>query len=327
MNGKYNRTDGMEDDNIRLNRAANDIYSESDNTNSRYDKMDRIDEDGYEYNYDYHYIKPQGYEEDEEDFQPRQKKKTKKMLIFVQMLLCITVLVTAMLLKITGGNAYQSIREWYLSHAGDSIIAQESFNHFTRTWVQFFSSSPAEQGKQASSVPESSAPESSAPASSAPSSAPSSSLPDISSTVSGIAYTTSVSSKTPVFVSVFLDTPVKNGVITSGFGPRDGGIHLGIDIAADAGSNIVPAMPGKVEFSGENSSYGKYILIDHGSNIETRYAHCEKLLEKKGDIVTYSQPIALVGSTGDSTGPHVHFELILSGVCYDPQPLLKNRTV
>lgn len=326
MNHKYNRTDGREDDNIRLNRA-NDIYSESDDTGGRYDKTDRIDEDGYEYNYDYHYIKPQGYEEDEEDFQLQQKKKPKKMLIFVQMLLCITVLVTAMLLKITGGNAYQSIREWYLSHAGDSIIAQESFNEFTRTWVQFFSASPAEQGKQASSVPESSEPESSAPASSAPSSAPSSSLPDISSAVSGVAYTTSVSSKTPVFVSVFLDTPVKNGVITSGFGPRDGGIHLGIDIAADADSRIVPAMPGKVVFSGENSSYGKYLLIDHGSNIETRYAHCEKLLVQKGDTVTYSQPIALVGSTGDSTGPHVHFELILSGICYDPQPLLKNRTV
>ena len=326
MNHKYNRTDGREDDNIRLNRA-NDIYSESDDTGGRYDKTDRIDEDGYEYNYDYHYIKPQGYEEDEEDFQPQQKKKPKKMLIFVQMLLCITVLVTVMLLKITGGNAYQSIREWYLSHAGDSIIAQESFNEFTRTWVQFFSASPAEQGKQASSVPESSEPESSAPASSAPSSAPSSSLPDISSAVSGVAYTTSVSSKTPVFVSVFLDTPVKNGVITSGFGPRDGGVHLGIDIAADADSRIVPAMPGKVVFSGENSSYGKYLLIDHGSNIETRYAHCEKLLVQKGDTVTYSQPIALVGSTGDSTGPHVHFELILSGICYDPQPLLKNRTV
>ena len=323
MNHKYNRTDGREDDNIRLNRA-NDIYSESDDTGGRYDKTDRIDEDGYEYNYDYHYIKPQGYEEDEENFQPQQKKKPKKMLIFVQMLLCITVLVTVMLLKITGGNAYQSIREWYLSHAGDSIIAQESFNEFTRTWVQFFSASPAEQGKQASSVPESSEPESSAPASS---SAPSSSLPDISSAVSGVAYTTSVSSKTPVFVSVFLDTPVKNGVITSGFGPRDGGIHLGIDIAADADSRIVPAMPGKVVFSGENSSYGKYLLIDHGSNIETRYAHCEKLLVQKGDTVTYSQPIALVGSTGDSTGPHVHFELILSGICYDPQPLLKNRTV
>ena len=120
---------------------------------------------------------------------------------------------------------------------------------------------------------------------------------------------------------------MKNGVITSGFGPRDGGVHLGIDIAADADSRIVPAMPGKVVFSGENSSYGKYLLIDHGSNIETRYAHCEKLLVQKGDTVTYSQPIALVGSTGDSTGPHVHFELILSGICYDPQPLLKNRTV
>ena len=250
------------------------------------------------------------------------------MLIFIQMLVCITILATAMLLKVTGGNAYQSIRAWYISYSSDSIIAQESFNQFTRTWVQFFSASPAEHGKGTTSSAQTPNPNQSTPPASAPSSSqPSSSMPDISSAVSGVAYTTRVSSKTPVFVSVFLDTPVKNGVITSGFGPRDGGTHLGLDLAADAGSKIVPAMPGKVEYSGENSSYGKYVLINHGSNIETRYAHCEKLLVKKGDLVTYSQPIALVGSTGDSTGPHVHFELILSGVCYDPQPLLKNRTV
>lgn len=319
MQGKYNSR--MDDDLDRI-RKVDDIYSSTDSANGNYNRMDRTDEDGYEYNYDYHYVEPSGYEDSEEtDYRPRQKKKPKKLLIFLQMLICITVLVTAMLLKITGGSAYQTIREWYLSHAENSIIAQESFNYFTRTWVQFFSSSLAEQGKNAYS-----APESTAPASSAPSSAPSS-LPDISSAVSGVAYTTSVSSKTPVFVSVFLDTPVKNSVISSGFGLRDGKNHLGIDLAADAGSEIVPAMPGKVEFSGENSSYGKYILIDHGFHIETRYAHCEKLLVKKGDTVTYSQPIALVGSTGDSTGPHVHFELILSGVCYDPQPLLKNRTL
>lgn len=323
MMGKYHRKDFMEED----YNQANDIYSDSENSDSQFSAMDKVDADGYEYNYDYHYIKPQGYEDDEEDYLPKPKKRPKKMLIFIQMLVCITVLVTAMLLKVTGGNAYQTIRAWYISYSSDSIIAQESFNQFTRTWVQFFSASPAEHGKgtvSSAQTPNQSTPPASAPSSS---SQPSSSMPDISSAVSGVAYTTSVSSKTPVFVSVFLDTPVKNGVITSGFGPRDGGTHLGLDLAADAGSKIVPAMPGRVEFSGENSSYGKYVVINHGSNIETRYAHCEKLLVKKGDLVTYSQPIALVGSTGDSTGPHVHFELILSGICYDPQPLLKNRTV
>lgn len=324
MMGKYHRKDYMEED----YNQENDIYSDSENSDGHYSEMDKLDADGYEYNYDYHYIKPHGYEDDEEDYLPRPKKRPKKMLIFIQMLVCITILATAMLLKVTGGNAYQSIRAWYISYSSDSIIAQESFNQFTRTWVQFFSASPAEHGKGTTSSAQTPNPNQSTPPASAPSSSqPSSSMPDISSAVSGVAYTTRVSSKTPVFVSVFLDTPVKNGVITSGFGPRDGGTHLGLDLAADAGSKIVPAMPGKVEYSGENSSYGKYVLINHGSNIETRYAHCEKLLVKKGDLVTYSQPIALVGSTGDSTGPHVHFELILSGVCYDPQPLLKNRTV
>lgn len=299
----------------------------------KYNRTDRTDEEGYEYNYDYHYIEPEKYnEEPEDDFsdQPRRKKGPKRLLVVIQMALCATLLITAVLLKLAGGPAYVTVRQWYLTHAGDSIIAQESFHHFTQTWVQFFSASPAEHNqKSTSSAPTESEPNLSAPESSSTpeSAAPASSVPDLSAAVSGVAYTTSARSSIPVFVSVFLDTPVKNGVITSGFGPRDGKYHLGIDIAADAGSTIVPAMPGIVEFSGESASYGKYLLIDHGHDIKTRYAHCEALLVKKGDAVSYSQPIARMGSTGDSTGPHLHFELILSGVCYDPQPLLKNRTV
>lgn len=296
-----------------------------------FNRTDRTDEEGYEYNYDYHYIEPEKYEEEAEaefSYQPRQKKKPKRLLVMIQMAVCATLLMTAVLLKLSGGTAYLTVRQWYLTYASDSIIAQESFHHFTQTWVQFFSAPPAEHGKTASSAPPESNPDSTQPDSSVPaSSASASSVPSLPTAVSGVAFTTSVNSGIPVFVSVFLDSPVKNGVITSGFGPREGKAHLGIDIAADAGSNIVPAMPGVVEFSGENASYGKYLLIDHGHDIKTRYAHCEALLVKKGETVSYSQPIARMGSTGDSTGPHLHFELILSGVCYDPQPLLKNSTV
>lgn len=285
-------------------------------------RMDRMDDDeGFEYNYDYHYVGPDeneyGYEEEmgEEDFyRPRQRKRPKKLLVVVQLAICATILMTIMMLKVVGGPAYLAVKQWYVSHAGDSIIAQESINRFTEAWVNFFSTSPAEQGNASTPDPASSG-------------IPASSAPDLSSAVSSVAYTTSIDSEIPVFVSVFLDYPVKGGIVTSGFGPREEGKHLGIDLGAPSGTPIVPAMPGKVEFSGENSSYGKYLLVDHGSNIKTRYAHCEKLLVKEGEAVVYGQPIALVGSTGESTGPHLHFELILSDICYDPQPLFKNRSI
>ncbi|MEG0774043.1 M23 family metallopeptidase [Clostridium sp.] len=114
-----------------------------------------------------------------------------------------------------------------------------------------------------------------------------------------------------------LHTPTK-GWLSSPFGVRDGIMHKGIDFAADLGTPIEAAIDGKVIFSGVANGYGKVIKISHNNNIETVYAHCSKIYVNNGDIVRKGQYIADVGSTGNSTGPHLHFELKLNGNPIDP---------
>ena len=91
-----------------------------------------------------------------------------------------------------------------------------------------------------------------------------------------------------------------------------------IDIGADSGTDILAAAGGTVTFSGQMSGYGNYIIIDHGNGIETAYGHCSKLLAEKGENVRRGDKIALVGSTGNSTGPHLHFEIKINGEFVDP---------
>ncbi len=95
-------------------------------------------------------------------------------------------------------------------------------------------------------------------------------------------------------------------------------MHTGIDIAAAGGTNILAANAGTVITAGWNNSYGYMVMIDHGGGIVTLYAHSSKLLVSKGDIVTRGQTIAKVGSTGMSTGNHLHFEVRLNGVYKNP---------
>ncbi len=112
--------------------------------------------------------------------------------------------------------------------------------------------------------------------------------------------------------------------ITSYFGVREHPIdgvtkgHNGIDIGAGHGADIVAADSGTILFSGNSSSYGKYIVISHGNGITTLYAHCSQLLVKAGASVSKGQTIAKVGSTGKSTGPHLHFEVSVNGVRQNP---------
>jgi murein DD-endopeptidase MepM/ murein hydrolase activator NlpD len=94
--------------------------------------------------------------------------------------------------------------------------------------------------------------------------------------------------------------------------------HTGIDIAAASGTNIVAANAGTVMSACYNSGYGYMVMVDHGGGIVTLYAHNTKLLVKTGDIVTQGQQVAWSGSTGMSTGPHVHFEVRLNGVYQNP---------
>ncbi len=103
--------------------------------------------------------------------------------------------------------------------------------------------------------------------------------------------------------------PTSRGYITSKFGARSLGYHTGIDIGLSSGSDVLAADGGVVTYSGYKGTYGKLVIINHGANTETRYAHNSVLKVKSGENVHKGQLIALSGNTGRSTGPHVHFEI------------------
>lgn len=137
-----------------------------------------------------------------------------------------------------------------------------------------------------------------------------------------VAFNTLGSGSSELYKEVFLhnslNTPIK-GVLTSTFGEQRGGNnHKGIDLAANSGTPIEAALDGTVYFSGVASGYGNVVMIDHGDNTETVYAHCSTLKVSTGEKVTKGQIIAEVGSTGDSTGPHLHFEIRVNGTPVDP---------
>jgi murein DD-endopeptidase MepM/ murein hydrolase activator NlpD len=116
--------------------------------------------------------------------------------------------------------------------------------------------------------------------------------------------------------------------ITSPFGYRTHPIlkikklHTGIDIGVGSGNSVVSANTGKVIKAAWNNSYGYMVMVDHGGGIVTLYAHNSKLLVKTGDVVTRGQKIALSGSTGMSTGPHLHFEVRVNGEYKNPMNYL-----
>lgn len=121
---------------------------------------------------------------------------------------------------------------------------------------------------------------------------------------------------------VYLAQKPVTGIITSRFGSRESirsFPHNGLDIAAPYGTKIKAAADGKVTFSGEKGSYGNLVIVDCGNGVEIYYGHCSKLLVKAGTKVEAGDVIAEVGSTGNSTGNHLHFEIKINGVSVNPQ--------
>jgi murein DD-endopeptidase MepM/ murein hydrolase activator NlpD len=122
--------------------------------------------------------------------------------------------------------------------------------------------------------------------------------------------------------------PIHGGHVGSAFGWRidpftgRSALHTGLDFQADTGTAILSAAGGVVVAAEVHPQYGSMVEVDHGNNLVTRYAHASRLLVKKGDLVKRGQKVAEVGSTGRSTGPHLHFEVLVQGVPQDPQKFL-----
>jgi murein DD-endopeptidase MepM/ murein hydrolase activator NlpD len=118
--------------------------------------------------------------------------------------------------------------------------------------------------------------------------------------------------------------PVTGGFISSYFGEREDpfsgheAYHKGVDFAGTAGANVMSVAAGVVTWAGERSGYGNLVEINHGDGYVTRYAHNERTLVTVGQTVKRGEPVALMGSTGRSTGPHVHFEVLRNGRQVDP---------
>ena len=122
-------------------------------------------------------------------------------------------------------------------------------------------------------------------------------------------------------IGISLARPV-SGTITSRFGAKSGirsGAHTGLDIAAPSGTPYSAAAAGVVSFAGYKGSYGNLIVVDHANGVQTYYGHSSKIYVSAGESVSQGETIGAVGSTGNSTGPHLHLEVRIDGVAYNPQ--------
>lgn len=140
----------------------------------------------------------------------------------------------------------------------------------------------------------------------------------------GTVNTAMTISGTKVALGISLSKPV-SGIISSRFGARSSirsSAHTGLDIATSTGTPVAAAASGTVTFAGWKGSYGNLMVITHSNGVQTYYGHCSKLYFSAGATVSQGQTIAAVGSTGNSTGPHLHFEIRVNGVAYNPQNYL-----
>ena len=140
-------------------------------------------------------------------------------------------------------------------------------------------------------------------------------------TASGSVNTAGTTSSAKANLGIALIRPV-SGTITSRFGVGSRirrSSHTGLDIATSTGTPIAAAASGTVTFSGYKGSYGNMLVISHGNGVQTYYGHCSKLYVSAGTQVSQGQIIGAVGSTGNSTGPHLHLEVRVNGQSYNPQ--------
>jgi len=142
-----------------------------------------------------------------------------------------------------------------------------------------------------------------------------------------------VSSRQKLEDELYLEgRPITWGWLSSRYGYRSDPFtgkrtwHAGVDLAGKEGSDIISVAGGVVSYAGERHGYGNLVEVDHGDGLVTRYAHCKTIKVNVGDVIQKGQVLALMGSTGRSTGPHVHFEVIRNGKSENPETYIKRAS-
>lgn len=281
-------------------------------------------------------------------------KKKSGITLLAQVGVCAVLVLAAFLFKLSGNGAFFELQEQYMDAMSKQVTFEEAWAQVEEMADRYavlaffvepihsiqeaFSFQPSQGG---SSAPSNSSP-SQAPASSASSgddgevSAPGDLTPtgvhlgaggeDILTGLfgNGAKLPPEKTSFAPYFLTAPLSPPLQTATITSTFDYRthpitgEEGFHTGLDLATAEGTPIASVLPGIVAKQGYNDKSGNFVIVSHGSGVETLYAHCSKITAADGAYVRAGETIALVGSTGDSTGPHLHIELAIDGVKMDP---------
>ena len=277
----------------------------------------------------------------------RKAKPSGWQLVAVQSISCGVVILLVIILKIIGGSAFSQLRDSFnKSIMSNSIIATlaaliDPPNENTgvqRTEITTHSDqeSESEQTTSASATTDTGGlSENTAPSGTTPTTVSKTSSAntatggkDIPVIQKNVSYTPEGASFVPLKVNKIAYKPLKIGRATSLFGYRknkDTGVesfHQGLDIAVEPGAPIAAMYFGVVSEVGANSGYGNYARIYHGNGIEVLYAHCSQILVDKGAVIRAGEVVAHVGSTGDSTGPHVHIEVTLHSIAYNPADII-----
>lgn len=207
----------------------------------------------------------------------------------VQSIACCVAVLLALLLRVAGGDAYHSLR-----HSFQQALVR---NEWVSAMALLWDGNPLEK--------------------------------EVPSDVKELGFAGEESAQlTGSADAVIAVAPLESGTLTSGFGERihpiDGTTetHTGVDIAAPMGTDLVAVYDGIVTEVGEEARLGKYVRLDHGGGIEILYGHCEEVLAVQGMSVRAGERVALVGSTGVSTGSHVHIRVTVDGAVCDPATLL-----
>lgn len=238
------------------------------------------------------------------------KKNDDSMLtvIIVQTVVCAAVILVSLLIMKSGGELFENLKSELSYIMGKDITIGEAADAFKEFRDFIFSVDSESETTELSDESKSNTELVGAGASTA------ASIP-------------SNSSVAPFTVTVKAVCPV-DGTITSPYGFRKDpftgkpGFHSGLDIGAPEGENIAAAFYGKVIKTGTDDEYGNYVIISHCDGFSTLYAHCSEVYVKENIIIRAGETIAAVGSTGLSTGPHLHFEIRRDGVRYNPSFVL-----